>query len=142
MLIPKEFKPMSDDWIQKKYPNATNRPSVVYTNERMSINVALDHNPFRLSPDQLGMALESIRASFKNMYPSAQWFRSELRTINKRQFFVIEVRTPTSDVEVRNIMVGTSLEDRMLVITFNVIKTLEPQWLPAGNKMIESIIVK
>jgi hypothetical protein len=30
----------------------------------------------------------------------------------------------------------------MLVITFNVIKTLEPQWLPAGNKIIESIVVK
>jgi hypothetical protein len=141
LLVPSEFKPLSAEMLIKKYPNA-NRPGVVYSNERISINIALDHTVHHLPADKLGAALESIRTTFKNQYPSAEWFRSEIRPINGRTFLLVEVRTPSADVEVRNIIVGTSLDDRLLMISFNVVKTLEKEWLPIGNRIIESITVK
>ena len=78
----------------------------------------------------------------KNLYPSAEWFRSEIRTINGRQFFLLDLRTPAIDTEVRNILLGTSLDDRFLLMSFNVTKELEKEWLPTGNKIVESITVK
>ena len=90
----------------------------------------------------LDAAHKSVNATFKNLYPSAQWFRSEVRPINGRQFFLMELRTPAIDTEVRNLIVGTSLDDRLLMITFNVTKALEADWMPIGNKIIESIAIK
>jgi hypothetical protein len=141
MLIPRGFAVMSDELRNSKYPSAS-RPALVYTNDRASINVALGHTPHTVKVAELGMALESVASSFKNIYPTAQWFRSEMRTINGRQFFLVELRTPAVDTEVRNIIVGTSLDDRLLMITFNVTKALEQEWLAAGNQIIESIKVK
>jgi hypothetical protein len=140
LLMPSQLTPMSTERLIEKYPNA-NRPSVVYTNPRASVNVALDHTAHRLPVGQLAAAHESVRTTFKNLYPSAEWFRSEMRKINGRAFFLIELRTPAIDTEVRNIIVGTSVDDRLLMISFNVTKALEKEWLPTGNKVIESIAV-
>jgi hypothetical protein len=141
LLVPGDFALMAEELLRKKYPN-TNRPSVVYTNATASINIALDHTVHPLPADQLAAAHESVRTSFKNLYPSAEWFRSEIRKINGRAFFLVELRTPAIDTEVRNIIVGTSLDDRLLMVSFNVTKALEKQWVPIGNRIIESIAVK
>jgi len=95
-----------------------------------------------MAANQLAAAHASMEGSFKKLYPSAEWFRSEVRTINGREFFVMELRTPAIDSEIRNIMLGTSLEDRLLLISFNVTKELESGWLPMANRIIESVQVK
>ncbi len=141
ILLPQSFKPMSADHLARKYPNA-NRPSLVYTNEAMNINVALDHTVHAVTAAQLAAAYEQVAAGFRSTYPKATWFRSGLRDINGRRFFLMEVRTPAIDTEVRNIIVGTSLDDRLLMISFNATKALEKEWMPIGNRIIESIRVR
>jgi hypothetical protein len=80
--------------------------------------------------------------TFKKLHPSAEWFRSEVAKINGREFLVLELRTPAIDTEVRNIILGTSVDERLLMISFNVTKELEKEWLPAGRKIVESIKIK
>jgi hypothetical protein len=36
-------------------------------------------------------------------------------------------------------MVGTTLENRLLLVTFNCTRALEEAWLPVGKRIIESI---
>jgi hypothetical protein len=141
LLVPTDFTVMSEELLQRKYPTA-NRPSLVYTNAKTTINIALDHKALRLAEDQLGAALESVKSTFKSSYPTAVWFRSEIKPINGRQFFLVDVRTPAIDTEVRNILAGTSFEGRLLIVSFNATKALEAEWLPVGNKIIESITLK
>jgi hypothetical protein len=141
LLMPAEFTPMAEEVMRRKYPSSY-RPGNVYTNAATTINVAFDHTSHQVTGAQLGAAYESMRTAMKNMYPSAVWFRSELRKINGREFFLMEMRTPALDTEVRNIIVGTSVDDRLLMVTFNCMKSLEQQWVPVGNKIIESIAVK
>jgi hypothetical protein len=141
VLVPHDFMPMSQEMLNVKYPSS-NRPSLVYTNPRASINIALDHKAMSLPADQLAAAHQSVASAMKNLYPSAQWFRNEIRTINGRQFFLVDLRTPAIDTEVRNIILGTSLDDRLLLISFNVTRALEKDWMPTGYKIVESIVVK
>jgi len=141
VLLPHDFLPMSQEMLNVKYPSS-NRPSLVYTNPRASINIALDHKALSLPADQLAAAHKSVTSTMKNLYPSAQWFRDEIRNINGRPFFMIDLRTPAVDTEVRNIMLGTSLDDRLLLISFNVTKALEKEWMPTGYRIVESIVVK
>jgi hypothetical protein len=141
LLVPADFTPMSEEMIVKKYPRA-NRPTVVFTNAQTTVNVALDHNAFKLSDSELPKAKQAIRGGLETAFPTAQWFRDEMKTINGKQFFLLDVRTPAADTDVRNIMVGTSFEGRLLVVTFNATKALEEAWLPIANKIIESVALK
>jgi hypothetical protein len=141
LLVPKEFTLMSQEMILKKYPRA-NRPTVVFSNVETTVNVALDHNAFKLSAAELPKAKQVIRGGLETAFPSAKWLRDELKTINGRQFFVLDVITPAADTDVRNIMAGTSFEGRLLIITFNVTKALADVWAPIGNTIIESATLK
>jgi hypothetical protein len=141
LLVPKEFTLMSEEMILKKYPRA-NRPSLVFTNTQTTINIALDHTAFKVGIEELPKAKQAIRGGLETSFPSAQWFRDELKAINGRQFFVLEMRTPAADTDIRNLMIGTSLEGRLFVITFNVTKALEGTWMPIGNRVVESVQIR
>lgn len=60
----------------------------------------------------------------------------------KLKFILFDFRTPAIDTEVRNIMLATSLQGRLLLISFNCTKELEGKWLPIGYQIVESIQLK
>ena len=140
VLIPASFAPMSPEMIRIKYPSAQ-RPSLVYTNASGSVNLAMSHTVSSVQPNQLGEVHKVMEATFKRVHPSATWFQSGRTTINGRPYFLIDFRTRAIDTEVRNLMVGTSLQGRLLVITFNVTKQREAHWLPIARKILASIKV-
>ncbi len=135
--IPKSFTSMSEEMLRIKYPSER-RPTLVWTNESGSVNVAVNHTLNAVRPDQLPQLLETMESSLKNLHPSATWYRSEVASIEGKEFIVIDLRTPAVDTQIRNVMVGTSLEGRLLLVTFNVVERLENTWLPVGNKIIMS----
>jgi hypothetical protein len=138
VFIPKSFAPMSEDMLELKYPNER-RPTLVFTNESGSVNVAVTHTNNRITPTEVPQLQKQMERLFRNLYPSATWFRNELTQIDGRQCFLFDFRTPAVDTEVRNIMLGTSLDGRLLIITFNATKGLEQSWIPVGNQIIQSV---
>lgn len=141
LLVPQSFTQMSEEMLRIKYP-AERRPTIVLTNPEGSVNVAVNHTGNSLRPDQLREAHAAMDQTFRNVYPSAKWNRSEVVSINGRQFFVLDLRTPAMDTEIRNIMGGTSLDGRFLIITFNCTKELEPEWEGVGQRIIESATLR
>ena len=141
LLLPADFAPMTEEVMRRKYPSSY-RPGLVYTNAATTVNVALEHTVHKVQAGTLAAVYEAMRTAMKNMHPSAVWFRNQIRTINGREFFLLELRTPAIDTPVRNIMVGTSLDDRLLMISFNCTAALEAEWMATGNRIIESITVK
>ncbi len=140
VLVPAGFAPMSEALLRVKYPSSQ-RPTLVYSNPSGSVNLALNHTANPLQPNQLAEVHQVMEATFKRLYPSAVWFQSGLTTINGRAFFLLDLRTPALDTEIRNLMVGTSLQGRLLLISFNVTKPREARWLPTAKKILASIKV-
>jgi hypothetical protein len=138
ILVPNSFTQMSEEMLRVKYPSER-RPTIVLTNPEGSVNVAVNHTSNALPPSQLRQAHTAMETTFRNLYPSAEWNRSEIVTLKGRSYFVLDLRTPAIDTEVRNIMAGTSLDDRFLIITFNCTHELEPQWAGIGKRIIESV---
>ena len=141
MLLPEGFEPMERELVEQKYPGPK-APTLVYSDDRGTVNIAVNHTKDRVSAVQLPFAHIFFVAVFKSQFPSAKWFRNELTTINGREFFIFDVRTPARDTDVRNIIAGTSLDGRLLIVSFNVTKEREADWLPTGNKIIDSIQIK
>jgi hypothetical protein len=136
--IPKSFGPMGEDMLKLKYPSER-RPTIVFTDERGTVNVAVNHTNNRISPEQLPELRKQMEGMFKNLYPSATWFKNELVEVNGKQCFIFDLRTPAVDTEVRNIMLGTSVDGRFLIISFNATKQLEKTWVPVGEQVIRSV---
>ena len=141
ILLPSDFKPMNEALLLFKYPRGK-PPGLAYTNERATINVAFEHTGQEASAKILAQARAQMSATYRSIFPSAEWFRDELREINGRPFVLLELRTPAIDTWVRNIIVATILDGRVLLVSFNVTRELEGQWLATGNRIIESIVLE
>jgi hypothetical protein len=140
MLVPPAFGPMPEQMLKLKYP-AERRPKVVLSNEAGSVSLALNHTTDRLPANELEKFHRYLEGLFRKLYPSAQWFHSEVIAVKGRQYIHLDLRTPAIDTDVRNLMLATSVDGRMLLISVNMTKELEGEWLDAGNLMIRSVVV-
>jgi hypothetical protein len=141
MLIPTYFGPMSEELIRVKYP-MERRPTIVLSNELGTVNIAVNHTTSVMSLKDLDETHRTFERMFRNLYPSATWYRSERTTLNGQECFILELLTPAIDTEIHNIIIVSSLESRMLIIATNLTKELVDKWLPITQKMIESIKFK
>lgn len=141
LLVPEEFSEMDEETLQLKYPSER-RPTLVYTNESGAINLAVNHTKDRMPQSEIDAFHKQMDAMFRNLYPSATWFNSGVIDINGRNWLTLNLRTPAIDTEIRNIMVGTSLDGRLLLVSFNVTKELEDQWLEPAEAIIQSLGVR
>lgn len=141
LLLPQEFEEMGEEMRKLKYPYER-RPTLVYTNKRGSVNIAINHTTDRVAENELATFHEKMDAAFHNLYPSATWFKSGVITINGREWMTLDLRTPAIDTQVRNIMVGTPVEGRLLLVSFNTTKELEDEWIKPAEAIIQSLRVR
>jgi hypothetical protein len=140
LLMPKSFTVMDEEMLQTKYPNER-RPTLVYTDESSRINVAINHTANRISMAEIEDVHKYMDSTIRNTHPSATWFASDVIPVNGRQWFRLDVRTPAIDTEIRNVMMGTSVEGRMLLVSFNVTRELEEEWIEVARTIVQSLQV-
>ncbi|MGD8593712.1 MAG: hypothetical protein PVF82_12800 [Gammaproteobacteria bacterium] len=140
LTTPKSFGPMAEDILEKKYPSSR-RPTEVLSDSTGGVSIAFNHTQSRIEPGQIKEAHINISQMFHNMYPSAKWLRDETININGRTFMVLELITPALDTQIHNIMYGTSVDNRLLLISFNTTVEQSKQWLPVGKKIMQSITI-
>ena len=138
ILVPIDFNPLPDELVRVKYRSAS-PPSVVLGNDSGTVNLAMDLRQVTVGPTDIPQVHEQLKQGFRNLYPSAVWNKTELRKINGTEFAILDLFTPALDGEIRNVMAVTSLDNRLLVITFNCTKTLDSTWRKTAVKMLESI---
>ena len=139
--LPSTFELMEQGMLEFKYPES-NRPTEVYTNPEGSVNIALNYTNNPLHENQIEEFHAVLSQMFHNLYPSATWHRDGVEEINGNKFVVLELVTPAIDTEIHNIISGTSVENRLLLVSFNTTKELSGQWLETGKAIIYSIDVQ
>ena len=141
LQVPNSFSPMSKEILEAKYP-ASRRPTEVLSDSTGGVSIAFNHTKNRMTPDQIDERHKSISKMFHNLYPSAKWLRDETITQNGRKFMVLELVTPAIDTKIHNIMYGTSLDGRFLLVAFNTTEEQAEEWLPVGKQIMKSIKIK
>jgi len=141
MLLPKSFTLMGEEMLRLKYPSER-RPTVVYTNEAGSVNIGINFTTNPLQQGELKELQEAMDTMFHNMYPSATWFESDTKSVNGREWLILDFRGPAMDTEIRNIMMGISSEGRALFVSFNAVKSLEETWLEPAKAMLQSLTLE
>jgi hypothetical protein len=140
IFIPVNFSVMDAETLALKYPNAGHRPSEVYTNERGTINVALNHTQNKATEANLPDVKKAMETQF-NRAPFT-FIKSELKEMNGSQFVILEFISPAVDTKIYNLMAIASLEGRLVMITFNCTEAERKEWEATGKKIIGSITLK
>ena len=141
LKIPKDFDIMSEELLKLKYPSER-RPTLVYSNESGGINVALNLTQNQASQELIPAYKDNFVQTFKNLYPSAEWKDSGVKTINGRKVGYLELVTPSIDTEIYNLMFFTDLDGKLLLCTFNCTKKSIDKWTPTTKEIMNSLKIK
>lgn len=137
LLVPASFEIMSEEMRRLKYPSER-RPPIVFTNYEGSVNVSIkptEHRMVEATTESMRFAL--VRG-YKANYPSSEIF-SEPIVLGGRLGFFIDFWVTAQDTDIRIWIVGISVEDRLVMISFNVTRKLEPEWMGVAEKIMASI---
>lgn len=141
LKIPKAFDIMSENLIKIKYPSE-NRPTLVYSNDTGSINVALNLTVNKANQDVILPYKDNFVKTFKSIYPDAKWIGEGVKIINGKKVGFIEFITPAIDTDIYNLMFFTDLEGKLLLCTFNCTKINMDEWDSTAKEIMNSLKVK
>ena len=141
LKVPQEFDIMSEELMKIKYPSER-RPTLVYSNESGGINVALNLTQNQASQQLIPAYKDNFVQTFKNLYPSAEWKDSGVKTINGRKVGYLELVTPAMDTEIYNLMFFTDLDGKLLLCTFNCTKKSIDEWTLTAKEIMNSLRIK
>lgn len=134
MQVPTSFVPMDAAAKKVKYPGA-NAPAYVLTNGDGSTNIAFDHKPVAMSPDEIPKLEAPMREQFSGLKINS----AGTRQINGTNFLMFDFDSPSPDGDIRNLLVMSSLEGKLLVISFNCLPSKDASCGNLGKQLIESI---
>ena len=134
--IPSEFKIMSDEIVNVKYPNG-NAPSLVYTNDKTTINVALVMNDVTMKNNQIEEYVKTMESTYKNYSKDVKlnfWER------NNHKIGEMEFTTQGSDTEIYNHIITFSVNDKLRLVNFNCTKEQMNEWREVSKFIVDSIM--
>lgn len=135
--IPRSFSEMSTDMIAVKYPNAVNRPNVVYTNDRANVNVALTRVEMPTEQEDIPEVKEVLSQQLQAAKPMN--FQSRIEKINGSDVVVFEFESQAVDSKIYNLMFATDVDGKLLIGTFNCTEALKKEWQSRGKEILLSI---
>lgn len=134
--IPSEFKIMSEEIVNVKYPNG-NAPSIVYTNDKTTINVALVMNDVAMKNSQIEEYVKTMESTYKNYSKDVKlnfWER------NNHKIGEMEFTTEGSDTEIYNHIIVFSVNDKLRLVNFNCTKEQMSEWKEVSKFIVDSIM--
>lgn len=134
--IPSEFKIMNDEIVNIKYSNG-NAPSIVYTNDKTTINVALVMNNVTMKNSQIEEYVKTMESTYKNYSKDVKlnfWER------NNHKIGEMEFTTQESDTEIYNHIIAFSVNDKLRLINFNCTKEQMSEWQEVSKFIVDSIM--
>jgi hypothetical protein len=141
ILIPETFAVMKEDMLKLKYPSG-NRPSLVYTNDDGTINIAFSQTPEKASQKDIPELTNTSMKMYKSLYKSATWYSNGVATINGKKVGYLEFLTPAIDTKIYNMIFFTDCGGRLLLCTFNCTERQMKNWTPVGKKIMKSLSTK
>jgi hypothetical protein len=138
ILMPKGWKPMSEELIKIKYPGAR-PPKLVYSDNTGAISIAFNHTDSKAGAETLEKYSDVLKKSLENAYPDAVWKESGIREINGKKIGFFKVITDTPADRIFNYMLFTDLEGKLLICSFNCIERKLKEWRPVAEEMMGSI---
>ncbi len=141
VLLPKDWKPMKEELIKKKYPGAR-PPKLVYSDISGAVSIAFNHTDSKANPATLDKYREVLKEGLKSAYPDASWEDEGIRELNGKKVGFFKVTTDTPDDRIYNYMLFTDLNGTLLICSFNCTQGRLKTWKPVAEQIMGSLTFK
>ncbi|WP_426671632.1 hypothetical protein ACPPVU_10375 [Mucilaginibacter sp. McL0603] len=142
LMVPAEFKPMTVEVMDQKYPNSGQQPDVVLTDDNAEVNIVASRTKQLLQASQMEAYKDFMIASLKKSHPDAQWLDSGVKTINGKRVGYFKMLSNAADQKVFVYYFFTDMDGRALIMTFNCTEKLLPAWKETADNIVSSLKVK
>lgn len=141
MLIPKDFRWMTEQELKIKYAQNTRAPKLVLTDSTISVNIAFSHTDSPVNDQTLPVFEQKMKEALTQAYPDAEWKGDGVKKINDKQFGYLKLIAKRGD-KTYNYMVLTELKGKLLIVSFNCAERLITEWEPVAEQIMSLIVVK
>ncbi|MBD2716008.1 hypothetical protein KBK19_13275 [Microvirga sp. STR05] len=148
--VPDGFQALPDDGIAVKYPSPR-KPLAVFSNPSGRVDFSVAQKPSTFSNRDYALLLKIYKASIQNMYSKVDFLAEDIRTINKRDFVVLEFVSTVADnrrtsnlapIRRYQMVQYTITGDQLTVFTFVAPADEQAQWQPTAQAVMQSIVMK
>lgn len=151
VAVPADFQPLPDDAIASKYP-AVRKPLAVYSNPAGRIDYSIAARPSTFGSQDYGVLLKIYESKLKSTYSKVDIITRDIKTINKRDFMVLEfVSTLSDNRRGREMMAPLRRYELMQYAieggqqyVFHFISPVEEQaqYQPVAQAIMQSVVLK
>ena len=135
LKIPSSFGPMEESLIAIKYPSG-NAPTHVFTNERTTINVALNITEDKIQDDEIAQYIKYME---QGLSENMEVLSSGVSEKEGRQIGEISFRSAAVDTDIYNHFLAFSDDGNLVLITFNCTVNLQDEWQSVGDFILQSL---
>ncbi|SHJ74503.1 hypothetical protein SAMN04488028_1011090 [Reichenbachiella agariperforans] len=151
MLIPSDFRPMTDDEIASKY-FTTKRPLVLYTNRDLTIDLGVNQSVTQWVEKDIEIMADFQKSNVFNLYDDVKIISEGTKEINGRKAVYMEfISTVNPDKDsfrnegsiqkytyIQYIIVGK----HALVFNFTSPSQLQEEWQGAAHQIMDDVRIK
>jgi len=141
ILVPKGWKPMSEDLIKIKYPGAK-PPKYVLSDVSGGISLAFNPTESRATQEQIETYKGFLKTSLESAFEDEEWIDEGIKEINGRKVGFFKLITNTASGKIYNQMFFTDLDGKLLIISFNVVENKMKDWKSAADDIMNSLTLK
>ncbi|HLO59244.1 MAG TPA: hypothetical protein VK179_10910 [Bacteroidales bacterium] len=140
ILLPPNFNKISLELMTKSYPDPKRRPDIIFRNPEGNVNISLQHTQKKAFETEMHQILEQLTSRYKSN-PTIDFIDSKIEKINMKDFVVLEFISQGENNKVYNLMLITSLEDKVMMSAFTCEMPVIGEWKDIGNKLMRTIKV-
>lgn len=140
--VPANFKQMPTETIAAKYAHQGQHPDAVFNDAKAEVNLVVSQTGQPVTAGQIGQYKDFMISTLKHARPDAVWLDNGIKTINGKQVGYFKMMTAAADQKVFAYYFFTSLDGKVLLLTFNCTQKLLPKWKTTADAMVASLKVK
>ncbi|MEO8503777.1 MAG: hypothetical protein ABI609_07785 [Acidobacteriota bacterium] len=139
LQVPQSFSQLSEEK-RMKFPK-DRRPTVAFSDDAGAVSIAVTLSESKVFDSQIEDSHKNMIANLRSTFPLAQWQRNDRTAISNHPAFILSLRAPTtpSAPEARYVILGASLNGKLLTITMKCPPKEEEDWLPVWETVIKSV---
>ncbi|HCC5837298.1 hypothetical protein [Citrobacter farmeri] len=139
MVLPEGYKLMPQDMLEKKYTQAAQRPKEAWYVEseggKVTMAFSMTTNPMKES--QLPQFAEMMKKQLSAFSPQVSEVTVNGKKMQRLQMTTPDVNNPATGIY--NVMQLSSLDDKLLITTFNSTDDLKEKYSAAGMEALSSL---
>jgi len=133
--MPAALMPMNEQQLAVKYPGES-RPDIAYTDSSTRVNFTATYTDMFRSPGQLYEYRGLFEKDMRRMYPNMELISNTDVTVDGGPAFLFESYNDLEDARVYNMVLGTSYENKLMLLTCTFPATMEDIWEPVARTML------